>query len=63
MLDTIKGYFQDIRILRHNLQIIKDQNEVRLEHATLPQKECSECFLLIDERARRCPYCTTILIA
>lgn len=27
------------------------------------QKQCSECFSFIDARARRCPYCTVILIA
>ena len=47
---------------------IRDQfeNEViySSENVTsLSQKQCSECLSYIDSRTRRCPYCTTVLIA
>jgi hypothetical protein len=63
MLGKIQAFFWDISAIRHDLVVLRLLNEERVRVATLPQKECSECYTQIDARARRCPHCTTILIA
>jgi hypothetical protein len=55
MLERIKEFFSKEK----TSTFAKD--EVAIVPETL--KECSECFSWIDVRARRCPYCTTVLIA
>lgn len=48
--------------------VLKDQYDAEVTYSsetvqTVGQKQCSECLSYIDVRCRRCPYCTTILIA
>jgi hypothetical protein len=63
MFGKIQAFFHDVSAIRRELVILRLHNENEVRVALLPQKECSECFSSIDERSRRCPHCTTVLIA